>query len=66
MTKKDPDILQLFFNLGFITKGELSLEDNDYEDMDTDLESEINRRFWERDERIERIKNGIEHNETKE
>ncbi len=40
------------------------MEENDYEDIDTDLEVEMERRFVHRDERIERIKNGIEHNET--
>ena len=65
MLKKDPDVLRMMFEFGFITKAELSLEENDYNDYDSDLETEVERRLLPRDERIERIKNGIEHTVSK-
>jgi microtubule-associated protein-like 6 len=61
MIKKDPDIVKLLYDMGFITKAELNLEESNYNDLDSDLEMEIERKDLPRDERIERIKNGIEH-----
>lgn len=49
------------FNLGLANKDELTIEETYYDDIDSDLENEIERRFLPRDERNERIKNGIEH-----
>lgn len=66
MTKKDPDVLRVLYELGLITKGEMNLEENDYLDVDSDIECEMERRLVERDERIERIKSGIEHTQTTE
>lgn len=42
------------------------MEETDYNDIDSDLEVEMERRDLVRDERIERIKSGIEHNEKAE
>jgi len=52
--------------LGLITKYEVGMESNLYNDCDSDLEEEINRKNIERDERAENLKNGIEHTETPE
>ena len=52
--------------MGFITKAEMDTGDNDYDDCDSDLEVEMDRKNMERDERIERIKMGIEHNAAEE
>lgn len=61
MCKKDPEVVGLLYHMGFITKAELNLQDSYYNDVDSDLESEMERRDQPRDERIERIKDGIEH-----
>lgn len=45
MTKKDHDVVEVFFQMGLITKGEKNIEDNDYEDIDSDLECEMERRL---------------------
>lgn len=64
MVKGDPDLKEYLFNMGFITKMELELGNEELEDCDSDLESEVDRKNMERDERIERIKLGIEHNDA--
>ncbi|EGR30797.1 hypothetical protein IMG5_123400 [Ichthyophthirius multifiliis] len=63
MLRRDPDILQYMYNMGFVTKFEMGYEDNQYEDCNSDIEEEIDKKNMDRDERIEKIKNGIEHNE---
>ncbi len=50
--------------MGFITKFEMGFDMGDYEDCDSDIEIEMDRKNQIRDERVERIKNGIEHNEN--
>ena len=54
------------YRMGFITKAEMGYEDDIYDDCDSDLEAELDRKNMDRDERIEKIKNGIEHNEKPE
>ena len=66
MLRKDPDVLRMQYEYGFITKADATIGETDYDDMDSDIEAETERRFMERDERSEKIKNGIEHNETTE
>lgn len=62
MIKKDPEVLKLMFLLGFANKDEMTIEETNLNDIDSDTENEMERRFLPRDERIERIKSGIEHN----
>ncbi len=52
--------------MGFITRFEMGYDDNDYEECNSDIEVELDKKNMERDERIEKIKNGIEHNEKPE
>lgn len=62
----DPDIKEYLFHMGFINKTEMDLNNKDYADCDSDLEVEMDRKNMDRDERIERIKLGIEHNDADE
>ena len=64
---KDPEILKMLYNYGLISKEDLRPDFGTGEDMpdaDSDLENEIMKANQDRDERVERIKNGIEHNEV--
>lgn len=61
MMTKDPDVLRVLFNLGLVNKDEMTIEETNYNDIDSDIEIEMERRLLPRDERVERIKNGIEH-----
>lgn len=61
MMTKDPDVLFVLFNLGLVNKDEMTIEETNYNDIDSDIEIEMERRLLPRDERVERIKNGIEH-----
>jgi microtubule-associated protein-like 6 len=61
MMTKDPDVLSVLFNLGLVNKDEMTIEETNYNDIDSDIEIEMERRLLPRDERVERIKNGIEH-----
>ncbi|KAL4483877.1 hypothetical protein ABPG72_006252 [Tetrahymena utriculariae] len=63
MLQRDPDLKFYMHRMGFITRAEMGYEDDQYEDCDSDLEIELDRKNMDRDERIEKIKNGIEHNE---
>lgn len=58
---KDPDVLNVLYNLGLVNKDEMTIEETNYNDIDSDIEIEMERRLLPRDERVERIKNGIEH-----
>lgn len=66
MLQRDPDFKQYMYRMGFMTKSEMGYEDDNYDDCDSDLEAELDRKNMDRDERIEKIKNGIEHNEKPE
>lgn len=66
MLRKDPDVLKMQYEYGFITKADATIGETDYDDMDSDIEAETERKYKERDERKEKIKNGIEHTETTE
>jgi WD40 repeat protein len=66
MLRKDPDVLTMLFKLGFINKADATIGETDYDDMDSDIEAETERRTMERSETDEKIKNGIEHNEKTE
>ena len=63
---KDPEILRYLYNYGVICKDDLRPDfggsQGEIPDADSDLENEINKNNDFRDERIERIKSGIEHN----
>jgi len=62
---KDPDILRTLFNYGLITTEDLRLDfggNDEFPECDSDLENEVQLLENERDERRERIKNGIDHN----
>jgi microtubule-associated protein-like 6 len=66
---KDSDILKLLYSYGLISREDLRADFGGSEDMpecDSDLEQETQKARFERDERIERIKNGIEHTELPE
>lgn len=57
----------MLHNYGLISKEDLRPDFGGSEDMpeaDSDLENEIFKALEERDERIEKIKNGIEHTEV--
>ena len=59
----------MLFNYGLISKEDLRPDFGGSDDMlecDSDLENEIHKAKEERDERVERITNGIEHNEKHE
>lgn len=61
MIEKDPDVLKFMFLIGFANKDEMTIDETDLNDIDSDTEIELERRFLPRNERIERIKSGIEH-----
>ncbi|CAD8200325.1 unnamed protein product [Paramecium octaurelia] len=61
LMQKDPDVLKVLFNMGLANKDEMTIEETCYNDIDSDIEIEMERRLLPRDERVERIKNGIEH-----
>lgn len=58
----------MLYSYGLISKEDLRPDFgsgvDDMPECDSDLENEIKKAEEERDERAERIKNGIEHNET--
>ena len=58
----------MLYTYGLISKEDLrpdfGLGGDDMPDCDSDLENEIKKGEEERDERVERITNGIEHNEV--
>ncbi|EAR94225.2 HELP domain protein (macronuclear) [Tetrahymena thermophila SB210] len=61
---KDSDILRVLTSYGLISKEDLRHDfggSDDLPDADSDLEEEIGKANVDRDDRIERIKNGIEH-----
>ena len=62
--KKDPDVLKVLFSMGLANKDEMTIEETHYNDIDSDIEIEMERRLLPRDERVERIKSGIEHTES--
>jgi len=64
MVRGDPDVKEYLFSMGFMGKAEMELGNEDLDDCDSDLETEMDRKNMERDERIERIKLGIEHNDA--
>lgn len=66
MLQRDPDLQQYMYRMGFMTKQEMGYDEDNYDDCDSDLEIELDRKNMDRDERIEKIKNGIEHNEKPE
>lgn len=65
---KDADILKMLYSYGLLSKEDLRPDfgngNDDMPECDSDLENEIKKGEEERDERIERITNGIEHNQT--
>ncbi|KRX05725.1 WD40-repeat-containing domain [Pseudocohnilembus persalinus] len=67
---KDVDILKMLYSYGLISKEDLRPDfgtgQDEMPDCDSDLENEVNKAEIERDERQERIKNGIEHTQTAE
>jgi microtubule-associated protein-like 6 len=66
MMRKDPDVLKVLFSMGLANKDEMTIEETHYNDIDSDVEIEMERRLLPRDERVERIKSGIEHTESAE
>lgn len=63
---KDSDIIRTLQSYGLMSKEDLRTDfgggtDQDIPEADSDLEEEIGKADIDRDERIERIKNGIEH-----
>lgn len=54
-------MLKVLYNMGLANKDEMTIEETCYNDIDSDIEIEMERRLLPRDERSERIKNGIEH-----
>lgn len=60
---KDLEILKMLTSYGLISKEDLRPDfggSQEIPEADSDLEEEINKALADRDERIERIKNGIE------
>lgn len=63
---KDPDIVKLVYNYGLISVEDLRIDfgpggADGMPDCDSDIENEVNKATNDFDERIENIKNGIEH-----
>lgn len=60
----------MLYSYGLISKEDLRPDfgngNDDMPECDSDLENEIKKGDEERDERVERITNGIEHNQTTE
>lgn len=62
---KDLDILRILTSYGLVSKEDLRIDFGGNEELpeaDSDLEDEVQKVNVDRDDRIERIKNGIEHN----
>ena len=61
---KDPEILKMLTSYGLISKEDLRSDfggSSEVPEADSDLEEELDKMNADRDDRIERIKNGIEH-----
>ena len=61
---KDPDIIKMLTSYGLISKEDLRADfggSSEIPEADSDLEEELYKMNADRDDRIERIKNGIEH-----
>lgn len=61
---KDKNILRVLSSYGLISKEDLRIDYGGSEEIpepDSDLDEEVEKAVADRDDRIERIKNGIEH-----
>lgn len=67
MITKDAEILKILFAYGLISKEDIRPDFgggvDEMPECDSDLENEMLKGEFDRDDRIERIKNGIEHTE---
>ena len=61
MLVKDPIIKEWMYQMGLMKRSQYQVENADFDDVDSDLEVEIDVRNQKRDERIQKIKEGIEH-----
>lgn len=58
---KDEDYKKWMFNMGFITKNQMELNDQIYDLVDSDVDEEIQRHLKKTDIKMDLAKRGVEH-----